>query len=187
MLNHRLNGGPSSSQRLSQPVGAGHGYRLMPQQPPGSFYQNRFYHTPNRFGGSPGGQHYQAQPPSYRLPNSVPLHTNGRLKMPTNSGHYLQHWQRQSSQQVAPISDPAPPNSVPNPATNNLYPETDTNEEESSNIRREAIIVDRILPEPIGETVWRTRGFGPCTKSCAEGKYHRFLKSILEIVFRYFL
>ena len=120
-----------------------------PVNPP--VYQNRFHHNPNWYHNP---HHMEPLPSSFQLP-SVPYDVNGRRKAPGNSGHYPQFWHRPNTE-VGPVRSPQNSDR--------------TNEaEESSNTRREATIVSKPLPENVGETEWRTRGFGPCTKSCAEG------------------
>ena len=174
MLDRRPNLGMPNPQRPGLPMVPGQGYVMPPQRQPGTYpqlaYSDRFYHSPNRYRNpSNNNPLYQPPPPSYRLPNTVPLHTNSRRRGPTNSGHYPQYWQRPPvAQQPETYPDPVP-DPVADPVPNIQDSETVADEEESSNTRREAIIVDRPLPESVGETAWRTRGFGPCTKSCAEG------------------
>ena len=123
-------------------------------QVPNQRYQNRFYHQPHRF--HPNSYNSQFNyPPGFPLrQNSMRGHAGGRRIKAMNSDHYPMRWA----------------NSIDNPATDGLNYIGSNPAGDSSNSRREATLINRQNLETVGETMWRTRGYSACSKSCAGGE-----------------
>ena len=132
-------------------------------------YQNRFYHPPpNHY--QHVGHRYQVPSSSYQTPIVMPFHANVRRKMASNSGHYPSQILPFQYPDANPLPSSRQPMALPGPDDD----DDDEEKTESTNTRREAIPVNRHepvpLPESVGPTRWRSRGWGPCSKSCGEGK-----------------
>lgn len=122
-------------------------------QVPHPQYQHRFYHHPRRFRQNPPHSQF-IYAPGFPLRQDPPRgHLNGRRIESENNNRFSNRW----------------PTNIDSTGTGDLNYIGSNPAGDSSNTRREATLVNRLNPETVGETMWKTRGYTPCSKSCAGG------------------